>query len=383
MLTGSISSQLNPLNSFSDQVTPVSIQVSEQYQSLLSDYCIQRSDDYLQSQIYLFILVILLLIFSASTRRSSRLLSQSQSGKSLGSHRRLTSAALGVASGNLVASQHEANITPSHFQSQFTSTHPTSGTNLEIGNVFAVSMVCIPIYMVSVLLHISGQTSISRDLIPSVTMVTVAFSALIGIFLPVLRQIHNYKDMADASLIDGSATSRTILDQQSGKSRPDQTSASAAFTMFPEFAPTGLRRPSSTSGESGSGAGSRRPFSETKESRRNMGTMLANLGPSADSLRSMGFYDNRAEMDNADSKNNASALNLRLDLSASDNMSALDELDALGQQSQQAAKRLSKGEKKLIMLDVDPCCPRHGVAAWPRGETPSSRGCRSKSSHHH
>lgn len=307
-----------------------------------------------------------------------------QSARTLGSRRKLTSATLGIASGNLVASQHEANITPSHFQSPFTTSNPISGTSLESVNVFAVSMVCIPIYIVSVFLHVSGQSSINRDLIPSVTMVTIAFSALIGIFLPVLRQIHRFEDILDSSLPDESSAVRTLVEQQDGRrqtSANNSPPASAAFTMFPEFAPTGLRRPPSTSGESSSGAGSRRPFADTKESRRNMGTMLANLGPSVDSLRSMGFYDNRAGPEDHGGKIDPGLLNLKLNLGGNDNISALNELNAL---DQQAAKRPSKGEKRLIMLDVDPCCPRHGhVSAWPRGEASSSKGCRSRSSHNH
>lgn len=385
MLSNSITTQFNLMDSFNDQVTPVSIQLSEQYQNLLSDYCTQRLDDYLQSQIYLLTLVLLLAIFSASTRNSSSLLSKgNQSGK-LGSRRKLTSANLSAASGNLVASEHEANITPSHFQSPFTSTNTMSGGKPEFGNVFVVSIVCIPIYMVSVFLHISGQNSINRDLIPSVTMVMIAFSALIGIFLPVLRQIHRYEDFIDASL---PGATRTVFDQQNSRMRqgnlnnPSPTPASAAFTMFPEFAQTGLKRPASTSGESGSGAGSRRPFADTKESRRNMGAMLASLGPSVDSLRGMGFYDSRGAMDDCGGKIDPGMLNLKLNL-GNDNMSALDELSALDSRNQQAQDRLGKGETRLIMLDVDPCCPRHGVAAWPRGEPSSSKGCRSRAPNLH
>jgi len=373
VLSASVVNQFSPLNPFNDQVTPVSIQVSEQYQNLLQDYCVQQADDFLQSQIYLCILVCLLVVFSVSTKNGR---------SSANVCHKLTSA---MASGKMVASQHEANmnLTPSQFQFKTSST----GSSLDTGNIFLVTLVSAPIYAISIVLHIYGQNVANRDLISSVTMVSVAFAALFGIFLPILMQIHRYDGLMGGRL-RGSRGGRSIM--QSTNLRDNlQAPSSSAFTLFPEFAPTGLRRPSSTSGESSSGAGSRRPFAETKESRRNMGAALANLGPSADSLRSMSLYNSDKS---SDKSIDPALLNLKLNLNAnSDLIPITDDLYELDHnhhhhlQQASSGRRLSKSEKRLVMLDVDPCCPRHGVAAWPRscGDQTTSKNGKSRASHSH
>lgn len=372
-----MANQFNPLNSFNDQITPVSIQVSEQYQNLLHDYCTQQADDFLQSQFYLCTVVILLVIFSTSTRNSRRLAGASSPSSA---HHKLASAL--TTSGKLVASQHETNLTnlsSSHFQ--------FASNNLDVGNMFMVTLIAAPIYFVSIILHIYGQNSANRDLISSVTMILIAFAALIGIFLPILLQIHRYDSLV-ADRLPGTL-SRPVITQSRLQDGSPGSSSSNAFAMFPEFAPTGLRRPSSTSGDSSSGAGSRRPFADTKESRRNMGAALANLGPSADSLRSMGFYDQERNMANANEPIDPALLNLKLNLSANQvQISNLDDSHSNQQHNHRqtaSIKRASKGEKRLIMLDVDPCCPRHGVAAArPRsGEQPASKSGKSRTSHCH
>lgn len=350
MLSSAIANQFNPLNAFNDQVTPVSIQVSEQYQNLLQDYCLQRADDFLSSQIYLCLLVALLVIFSTSTRNNRRQLSSS----SPETHQKLSSAL--TSSAKLVASEHEANLNlnPSHFQFK--------PNGLDTGNMFMVTMITAPIYAISIVFHLYGQNSANRDLISSVTMISIAFVTLITIFMPILLQIHRFDSLVSDRL-PGSLTRPVITQSKLQDNSP--SSPSSAFTMFPEFAHTGLRRPSSASGDSSSGAGSRRPFAETKESRRNMGTNLANLGPSADSLRSMGFFGTER---NLDEPINPAFLNLKLNLSANNDEPVEDEVyhhhhyhhNNNNNQQQTPAKRSTKNEKRLIMLDVDPCCPRHG-----------------------
>lgn len=366
-LSNAVANQFNPLNSFNDQITPVSIQVSEQYQNLLHDYCRQQADDFFQSQFYLCSIVTILVIFSFSSRNSRRLTGGGGGGgggvsSSVASaHHKLASAL--TTSGKLVASQHETNLTnlsSSHFQ--------FASNNLDTGNLFMVTLIAAPIYFISILLHLYGQNSANRDLISSVTMILIAFAALIGIFLPILLQIHRYDNLV-ADRLPGTLTRPVITQSRLQDGSSNSSAASNAFAMFPEFAPTGLRRPSSTSGDSSSGAGSRRPFADTKESRRNMGAALANLGPSADSLRSMGFYEHERNLINANEPIDPALLNLKLNLSANqDQSSTMEDLHFNNQQHNHhrqtaSAKRPAKGEKRLIMLDVDPCCPRHGVAA--------------------
>lgn len=362
-MSSAIANQFNPLNAFNDQVTPVSIQVSEQYQNLLHDYCMQKADDFIASQIYLCLIVGLLVIFSVSTRKS-RILGSSSSE----AQQKLTSA---LTSGKLVASQHEANLnltSPSHFQFS-----PNTKVLTDTGNIFMVTIISAPIYSISIILHIYGQNSANRDLISSVTMILIAFSALIGIFLPILLQIHRFDSLVNDRL-PGTLSKPVIT--QSKLQDTSLSSPSTAFTMFPEFAPTGLRRPSSTSGDSSSGGGSRRPFADTKESRRNMGVTLANLGPSADSLRSMGFY--KSSDRHPDEHIDPALFNMQLNLNANDEpMPVLVDANIFAENNahqyqhdnsnqhhqQQPSRKTSKNEKRLIMLDVDPCCPRHGIAA--------------------
>lgn len=399
ILSSAIANQFNPLNAFNDQITPVSIQVSEQYQNLLHDYCTQRADDFIASQIYLCIIVGLLVILSASTRKNCgrRLNSEAQ--------QKLTSALTTTTSGKLVASQHEANLTnltsPSHFQFS-----PNTSVITDTSNMFMVTIISAPIYSISIVLHIYGQNSANRDLISSVTMILIAFSALIGIFLPILLQIHRFDSLVHDRL--PGTLSKPVITQSKLTQQDNHVVASlsptsnAAFTMFPEFAPTGLRRPSSTSGDSSSGCGSRRPFAETKESRRNMGVALANLGPSEDSLRSMGFYKSDRHS-NLDEPIDPALLNMQLNLNPNDELiPVLVDADAYNsghhsnhqyqqqqveQQPPPHPRRTSKSEKRLIMLDVDPCCPRHGIAATrqPRTNEASQacKGIKQRPSHCH
>lgn len=366
ILSNAISNQFNPINSLNEQVTPVSIQISEQYQNLLQDYCMQQADDFLHSQIYICILVALLVVFSATTHNQNRL-SCSSSSKNSHHHHKL---AASLTSGKLLASQHEANLdlSPSHFQ--FSSSNSMSGVG-ETGNVFIVTILSAPIYCGSLVMHVYGQNTANSDLISSVTMVVVAFIALIGIFMPIIRRIHQsgHNIGARSKSQPDRLMSPTKMHQNSS---PTSSSPSMAFAMYPEFAPTGLRRPSSASGESSSGAGSRRPFADTKESRSKMSAALANLGPSADSLRSMGLYDSERS---SDRPLDPALLNLKLNLSANDDISPVVEklFDKRSDGHQQTSSRLiSKGEKRLVMLDVDPCCPRHGVGVWPRNSEPST-----------
>lgn len=408
-LSTNLANQFNPLNPFNDQITPVSIQISEQYQSLLQDYCMQQADDFMQSQAYLCFVVCLLVVFCVVTRaRNTRHMGAAGHAKSAQS----SSSKHHATSGKLVASQHESNtlteLTPSHFQS-FAAAHNNVAAGLALsangrcaasGNVFAVTLITVPIYFVSIVMHIYGQNTANRDLISSVTLVLIAFCALIGIFLPILLQIHRYNSYirsgaaaaaaaaaaASSSGVDrlpGSITRQVLQHHQSklhqhqllsSSSSSAHTTHSSTAAMFPEFVTSGHRRPSSASGDSSNGGGSRRPFADTKESRRNMSTALAALDPSADSLRSMGIVEHSKPIDHA-------LLNLKLNLSANDELMPSDDMMAFAecaadnaQQQQRQSntvlkQRAAKGEKRLIMLDVDPCCPRHGVVAtnqWPR-----------------
>lgn len=390
-------SQFSVLNSLSDQVTPVSIQMSEQYEGLLQDYCLQRDDEFLQGQIYLCLLVIMLVVLSLTTRAQHRRL---RTKAMAGSHSASTT------SGKLVASQHEANLAISSSQDPFhfggASLPSAVARDSSSKSVFLVTMICVPIYLGSLLLHLYGSSiggqlmseSVNRDLIFSLTLVSIAFVALAGIFLPILLRIHRCgQDRRCTVRSSGAPIIATRTSKQHHLSKAASSTAvhteSSAFAMFPEFSPTGLRRPASVSGDSSSGAGSRRPFARTKESRRNMSAALANLDPTTDSLRNLGLYghsDSKGDMlidgnlDLGSGPLDVAALNLKLNLSANDQPSprSASEYQAAQsdhhhahhqqnrqQQPQQAilAKRLAKAEKRLIMLDVDPCCPRHGIGA--------------------
>ena len=508
MLASSMQAQFNPLNSFNDQVTPVSIQVSELYQGLLHEYCSQPTADFIQSQIYLWIIIGLLVVFSLSARHSQAngfMKSKSKSKKkgkalasSMSSSASLTptgsnnsNSNMMTTSGQLLAHQHEANLLPdttlgppgSHsFAPPFAPNVLTGGAtskvvqrHLAIGNIFLVTLISAPIYFISVIFHVNGHNLANHDLVSSVTMILIAFTILIGTFLPVLRRVNRYDDahlvpghgrrhQASFSRPLGGAAQTMTLATAAGRrsqrdrlsvssfskrlyGKPDATSNSpSAFAMFPEFASTGLRRPSSIGGDSGSHAGgSRRPFADTKESRRQMGVSLANLPvPSADSLRNLCTYNQQNNSNNSgqDANNNrfsrmseggpgahlaagaatldAALLNLKLNLNANDEIANGEGVeDDLCQGSSRTghhkhhsrghhkpssnhhhhhhhhshqshqnkpSSRLSSapsfasggGEKRLIMLDVDPTCPRHGLgssnAAWSQRQRASAGG---------
>lgn len=433
MLTSALAQQFNPLNSFNDQLTPVSIQVSEKYQSLLHDYCTQSTEDFVQSQFYLWLIIGLLMIFSLMTRNSvpQRIsnsvasISPPSSSSASKNNRKLTTT---FTSGKLLASEHEANLNINSSQFCF---QPNISSSLQgtarTGHVILVTLVCTLIYTGSVLLHIYGNSFANYDLISSITMVLIAFVALIGIFLPVISQVHRYDNllsspskaptMSASDLVQpsGNYPRRNLLDSQAGKwqqaagnaaGSTTSNKSSSAFAMFPEFSPTGLKRPSSVSGESSSGAGSRLPFAETKVSRHNMGVALANLGPSIDSLRNMGVlsdsnnhhhqhnYHHHHHHQHKDRKTihsmDPASLNLKLNLNLADEEALssgvggdAQELYPSRQQQQSVSRRLSSngggGEKRLIMLDVDPCCPRHGISSRHRNSaTCMDEACSSK-----
>jgi len=350
-------------------------------------------------------------------------------------------------------------------------TPSSAGPSLATGNgsagTLAVVLVCGPVYFASLVLHVHlAGWAASQDLVASVSMVLIAFTVLIGTFLPVLRGkarlAHSKGPLAappglvgrrfgptllasgDSSFSSssssgsraatgapGSANSTSAGQQQQQQQRQARTQAGGAFAMFPEFAPTGLRRPASLGGDSlshfggvllgGSSNGhrSRPPFANAKESRRNLGAALANLGPSAaDSLRSMGVYQagrgggalarelppthQGTARRRSTPAQSALEANVYLDSNGQPEIGGDEELPEtdLGghscgqpdcdaathhlhhhhqqQQQQQQHDRLQHkhsrhslsgdqpagtNEKRLIMLDVDPCCPRHGVAA--------------------
>lgn len=342
VLGNAIASQFNPLDSFSDLVTPVSIQISEKYQTLLQDYCIQKTDDFLQGQIYLAMIVVLLILFTATSRNIDRL-------STMNAHQNLMT----MSSGKLVATEHEANLNLSPNQFHFASS--SSSLDRDNGKILLVTLLDALIYAASLLLHIYGQNISNRDLILSLTMVLIAFVTLIGIFLPILNQLDRYESMSAAT------TTRPIIRGSKGSNHSNQPSTNAAFAMFPEFTPRGLPRPSSCSGDSSSGAGSGRPFAGTKESRRNMKFSLENLGPSTDSLRGMGFYEPDSSRDALEAKHVELGSQLR------HHEGGQNSADGFDVHQTHAKKRPTKSaDRRLIMLDVDPCCPKHGVAAWPK-----------------
>lgn len=487
-LTSSTIGHFNPLDSFNDQVTPINIQVSEKYQNLLHDYCSQPVDDFLHSQIYLWILIGLLVVLTITARRKGA--SGGGAGalvKAQGVKSKLRGAELGslspsqlITSGKLLACQHEANLLPeSTIDQAFGPFGPSLLTNgrvarrhQEIGNVFLVTLLAAPIYFASIVLRVHGQhLALNHDLVSSATMVAIAFTILIGAFLPLLRGRGEANKRLDRQLLATDSVGRSqgeadlqqcsmtqpIMATRGKRQRGRREAASSgnspqtfgkpgvvelaspsAFAMFPEFASTGLRRPSSISGESGShgaasGGSRRQPFAETKESRRQMGLSLANLpAPSADSLRNLCVYNHRRDHHRRMSRLSEGGgggggssgagkpirldpgfLNLKLNLAGIDDESAgaqaIDQEYYLQQQQQQQHNRgqqrqqqhqqlqhgrhhnhheatssrrssssATTGEKRLIMLDVDPCCPRHGVGAsgaWTHRHNANGPAC--------
>lgn len=432
-----VNSFMNPLNTLNDQFRPVSIQISEKYQTLLHDCCSQQ--DLLQSQFYLWFILCLLTLFNITIRR--------QGLTKNSSHHRIKSRADAL-------------------------------------SVFSVTLVCVPIYCLSIVLHVHGQNIINRDIVSSLTLVTIAFVTLIGIFLPIMRQMHRREGQAliskssptsstststannnNNNLNQSSATESTSSSTSSsscainapgqptnsnnanlmisGGAPIDVTTAPTAkaspssraksrhqhsrkhnningvFTMFPEFAPTGLRRPASLSGDSLlAGHNTRHRFKDSKESRKQMGVALANLSPSADSLRGMGLMNSGApnltphrplamHQDNHPDEQHIdhAMLNLKLniaphpkgnntehdDVSLSCDLVEADlckgisnatrhhqhhdqrnsqQYDRKHRHEQEMIHRRSTNdapvdtgggnERRLVMLDVDPYCPRHG-----------------------
>lgn len=289
-----VSSFMNPLNTLNDQIRPVSIEISEKYQTLLHDCCTQH--DLIQSQFYLWFILCLLSIFNITIRREGFVKNSS--------HHRIKSRADAL-------------------------------------SVFSVTLISVPIYCVSIILHVHGQNIINRDIVSSLTLISIAFITLIGIFIPIMRQMHRREGQALISklsptssasststnqnqvsatatasstssagqkpvnssnanlIISGGApidvtaapvTTKASSSQAKAKHQRRHNNINGVFTMFPEFAHTGLRRPASLSGDSLlAGHSTRHRFKESKESRRQMGVALANLSPSADSLRGIGL----------------------------------------------------------------------------------------------
>lgn len=471
-------SHLNPLSSLDDQVTPVSLQLSEKYQMLLHEYCTQPLEDFLQSQFYLWLIIAILILFSLINRSRNNLsgfsskvaksngtvpstLPKSKQGKK---HRSRSTKPMHInapankqylISGKLLATQHETNnftdpinLNNDNFENhqefkefarapmQFSPTG-TSAANIThmttIGNVFVVTLICAPIYFLSIVLYVHGQNWISNhDLVSSITMVSIAFTTLIGIFLPVLRNVRqgNYQKSHNFALNHNSSSGNLLNDlqlhgsndlnngglitavqinaKQNGNfgkhhrvsaSSSDTSAQSNAFAMFPEFASIGLRRPASLGGDSNSGLivggsngghKSRAPFAPAKESRKNMSAALANLGPGAtDSMRrALGVHQRQLGV--TENRRRSTGINgdpihldhndLALDLGQHPSINHCAKEDCCPNQQQAYPKQLSisrqsmacssgtgsavrSGEKRLIMLDVDPCCPRHGVGS--------------------
>lgn len=384
ILGNAIVNQFNPLSPFSDLVTPVSIQVSEKYQNLLHDYCLQKPDDFIQSQVYLCMIICLLVIFSITTRSVNATLSSYQS-----SHPQSASF---LTSGKIVATEHEANLNLSathNFKPSFPANQANT-TNLDGGaRMFPVTIMGSSIYIASVLLQYYGQNGSNADLISSVTMVLIAFITLVGIFLPILSEIHKY-DTTTGTLSRPMVSSQSIMPDLNGNHHlVDSVTTHKTFTMFPEFAPVGIRRPSSVSGDSSSGGGSRSPFAGTKESRRNMGFTLANMAPPLGDHRGMQSYgqDNNVDdsshdlhlhhhhhgqhlqPDQHESNQSQRADNKRYSRNhhggSQESLQIAEEFSSKPRHKN-PSRPLSKGEKRPIRLDVDPYCPRHGHTIQPK-----------------
>lgn len=340
-----IAGRFNPLDSFNDLVTPVSIQVSERYQALLQDYCIQKTEDFLQGQIYLAIIVGLLILLSATSRGMKR-----SHGASMTNHHLMK-----LTSGKMVATEHEANLSLAPNQFHFS---PNSGRRApDDGKILIVSLLDALIYGASIIIHIYGHNVSNRDLILSVTLVLIAFVTLIGIFLPILNQIDRRESLP------GSLTKQVAKGSHPNGLELQPGSRSSAFVMFPEFLSDVQRRTSADS-NCGSSSGSRKPFAGTTESRRNMKFTLANLEPSPDSLSAMGFYEpDVREALEAQRLNGHEVVEKEID-----ERPGMDtfEVKRCNIQAQARDRNSKLNERRLIMLDVDPCCPKHGVAAWPK-----------------
>lgn len=438
MPTGANQVHFNPLNSFYDQVTPPIIQASEHYSALVRDYClIHRTEDLFSRQIYLCLIVILLIFLIVSNRRRARISGASAAASRVRSHPTLKQpASIG---GKQLASQHEANLVSasqiSASTSQFIGASSGSGVaaaaaSLVQGNMFVVSLLSSFVFATSLALQVSGNESIvaNGDLVCSLTLVVIAFIALLGIFLPILLGLRrgtgstssasslllssnsplmsSSASSGEQRILAGSVSKTALRRRQKlaggGPSSGDWPSptANGAFAIFPEFAPTGLRRPSSAEGNTSisSGAGSRRLFVDTNEARRSMSAALADLGPSEDSLRSMGFYGSNPALDRLEesARHTKEAMvdknahpNTRSShhpytirqhhhhnnnhnhqhqhhgkTSAGSKPPPAPPMPAPEQRSATTTKQQQPGrnEKRLIMLDVDPCCPRHGHA---------------------
>ena len=451
-------SHLNPLSSLGDQVTPVSLKLSEKYQNLLQDYCSQPLEDFICSQFYLCLLILLLVVFSIANKRRARAeqfarsleskscsaskMRRRRSRKQKKARRRRSSERPQVVdashylitSGKLLASQHETNELQQRASildddddaddadenndfvngAETFAEHSKHASKLNdsktIGNVFVVTLFCAPIYFGSIVLHVHGQEAwaLNHELVSSLAMVLIAFVTLLGIFVPILTSARSREKLAEPQghahgspgspgdqLLVGSVKFAHQRQRQLGPGSSGPSSQPGPFAMFPEFTPNGLRRPASLSGDSGSS----RPaagFAHAKESRRKLGAALATLGPSAaDSLRSMGVYGHgQPGMDEPELVHQQRAPARRRSALCADG-DQLDEVRSMARHSaalscnleppasgqnsdghlcparqqahhSQLAKQAHSnggGEKRLIVLDVDPSCPRHGVAA--------------------
>lgn len=349
VLTGNTADQFNPLNynSLNEQLTPISLHISEQYQALLHDYCVMSNDEFIQSQIYLCLIVALLSIYSLVGKAKSA--SHKAASRGTDGYRRAQQLAANagrqLVSGKMVANQHEANLNIEnpvniHYNSNSVvgQQHPR--------HLFSVTIVSVPIYLLSLVVHSYASESINRDIICCVSMVALAFSVLITIFLPLMFRLHQKhpknRICSPSPPIDGTGG----------------PSDAAMFSMFPELAVA-------SSNSDSSGAGSRKAFAETKKSREKIGAVLAHIETSPDSLRDMGLQ-------NANGISPAE-LNLKLNLpNAVDQFAQQQELASATVHAQRRSQGAvgdgpcSRKRKKLIMIDVDPRCPRHGCTACKR-----------------
>lgn len=243
------------------------------------DYCLADADDFLYSQLYVGFIIILLILYSFTTRRE------------------------GSYSGHHHCHSHHHMASPVHLVTGGPSANSfgapsgcvTNGNHIDGGNAFIATIICVPVYSFSIVLHVYVQNGSTRDVICSITMILIAFSVLIGIFAPIMIQIHRYGKLVSLRV---PSTIEARVAPEGAKASSYTSSSSTVFGPFPpdssdqqQHQQKHQKHPQRRNGFNGG-------FSETKQSRNNMSAALSKLGPSsADALRNMGYI-------NADNINN-------------------------------------------------------------------------------
>ncbi|KAG9508826.1 hypothetical protein GZH46_02669, partial [Fragariocoptes setiger] len=220
-----------------------------------SNFCLYQPEQYLHSQVYVGFVIVLLTLMSLTTRRLST---------SLGHHN----------NHHNHPNHHHHNGGNHHHRLVTGPTKPACTCYpLDSSNAFASIMIIVPTYTISTITHLYVPDETLRDSICSITMIIIAFAVLIGVFLPLMIRIQRFGNI----ITDGSTLAPSSEVDLVKNAHPYSGSSSTVLSMFPEL---------------NDGKQYNHNMQTSNKRRHNLSQTIANLGPSADALKDLGFISN-------------------------------------------------------------------------------------------